>query len=354
MAEYDKLRAQQLVLRKAGILMGIGIAVFPDIAGTGPSKADAKSGRKLGGYESALVRVHPSGRVLVLSGSHSHGQGHATSFSQIAADYLGCEMEDIELIQGDTQTVPMGIGTWGARSVSVGGMAIAIACKRIVEKGKVLAAHLLECNVGDIQFKGKDYVIAGTDQKVSFRDIARHSYLGGNYPDGFELGWEATAFYDPVAKNYPTGAHLCVVAIDPATCEITLQKYFAVDDCGRIINPMIVEGQVHGGLAQGIGQALFEDCVYSEEDGQLLSGSFMDYCLPRASDLPSFGTAFQESLNPHNELGVKGGSESGTVGAPAAIGNAVVDALWHLGIRHIDLPITRDRLWHALKQREVA
>ncbi|MSQ70044.1 MAG: xanthine dehydrogenase family protein molybdopterin-binding subunit [Betaproteobacteria bacterium] len=349
MSEYEKLRSQQLQLRQEGVLMGIGVAVFPDIAGTGPSKADAKSGRKLGGYESALVRIHPSGRVLVLSGSHSHGQGHVTTYSQIAADYLGCDMDDIEVIEGDTQIVPMGIGTWGARSVSVGGMAIAVACKRVVEKGKILAAHLLECDAADIQFKDGAYMIGGTDRKISFREIAHHSYLGSNYPDGFELGWEATAFYDPLAKNHPSGAHLCVVIIDPATCEVKLRDYFAVDDCGRLINPMIVEGQVHGGLAQGIGQALFEDCSYDDENGQLLSGSFMDYCIPRASDLPSFRTAFQESLNPHNELGVKGGSESGTIGSPAAIGNAVVDALWHLGVRHVDLPITRNRIWQTLK-----
>lgn len=349
LSNYEALKQEQRGLREQGILMGIGIAVFPDIAGTGPSKADAKSGRKLGGYESALVRVHPSGRVLVLSGSHSHGQGHVTTYSQIAADYLGCHIEDIEVIEGDTQAVPMGIGTWGARSVSVGGMAIVTACKRVVEKGRILAAHLLECDASDIRFVKGSYVVAGTDREISFRSIAHHAYLGGNYPEGFELGLESTAFYDPVAKNYPSAAHLCVVIVDPLSGEIKLRNYFAVDDCGRIVNPMIVEGQVHGGIAQGIGQALFEDCFYDDESGQLMSGTFMDYGIPRAIDMPSFSSMFQETLNPNNELGVKGGSESGTIGAPAALGNAVVDALWHLGIRQIDQPMTRERVWRALK-----
>jgi carbon-monoxide dehydrogenase large subunit len=355
-ADYQGLRVEQEKLRADGILMGIGLASFLDKSGTGSSRNLAVRGGLHGGYESASVRVHSDGKVTVFSGSHSHGQGHATAFVQLAADSLGIPMENIELVQGDTDRVPFGNGTWGSRSASVGGVAIVMAAEKIIEKARKLAAHLLECAHEDIDYEDGVFRVRGTDRSVEFAEIADIAYHGARLPEDRSLtpGLEETMFYEPTDTNDPQAMHLAVVMVDRDSGVVRLRDYFTSDDCGRIINPMIVEGQIHGGLAQGIGQAMMEHVVYGDEDsagadGQLLAGSFMDYAMPRASDMPdNLELVFQEIPCPSNILGVKGGSETGTIGPPAAIGNAVVDALWHLGVRHVELPITSQNVWRAM------
>jgi carbon-monoxide dehydrogenase large subunit len=350
LAGYDALRREQAELRRRGVLMGIGLAAFIDKAGTGPSANLAKRGGLHGGWESAVVRVHSDGKVTVFAGSHSHGQGHDTAFCQIAADRLGLPIEHIRLVEGDTDAIPFGNGTWGARSVSVAGTAIFRASDKVIAKATRFAAHMLECAPGDVDYRRGAFRVRGTDRAVGFAAVADAAYHGAALPaDGsVDPGLEVTEFYDPPDTNDPQAMHLAVVIVDPETGSVRLRDFFAVDDCGTVINPMIVEGQVHGGLAQGIGQALLEHVVY-DRDGQLLSASFLDYAMPRAADLPSFHTAFIATPAPSNPLGVKGGSESGTIGAPAAIGNAVIDALWHLGARDIGLPITSESVWRALR-----
>jgi carbon-monoxide dehydrogenase large subunit len=351
LAGYDKLREEQQRLRQDGKYIGIGLATFIDCAGA-PSRVAAKIGRRIGGWDSALIRVHPSGKVTIFCGTHSHGQGHATSFTQIAADKLGIKIEDIELVEGDTDRCPFGHGTWGSRSLITSGMAIVTASDRIVEKCKVLAAHLLECEKGDIEYVAGEFRVAGTDAKKTIQEISSAAYHGASYPEDFELGLEASSFYDPLDRNFPSAMHLAVVEVDAATGKVLVRDYSVIDDCGRVINPMIVEGQVHGGLAQGIGQALMEDCTYDHESGQLVAASFMDYAMPRASDLVLFKVESQETLTPNNALGAKGSGESGTIGAPAAIVNAVVDALSPLGVKHIDMPLTTLTVWRAIRDAQ--
>ena len=348
LSSYQDLRREQERLREQGILLGIGLATFIDCAGA-PSRVAAKIGRRIGGWDSAFVRVHPSGKVNVFCGTHSHGQGHATSFTQIAADRLGIDIENIELVEGDTDRCPYGFGTWGSRSLITSGMAIVSASDRVIEKAKRLAAHLLECTEQDVEYVRGEFRVKGTDHKKTFAEIASSAYHGASYPEDFELGLEETVFYDPLDRNFPSGMHLAVVLVDQHTGQVRVRDYYVIDDCGTIINPMIVEGQVHGGLAQGIGQALMEDCTYDHATGQPLSGSFMDYAMPRATDFPSFQLQSQVTPTPNNALGVKGSGESGTIGAPAAVANAVVDALWHLGVRHIDMPMNSRNVWRACR-----
>jgi aerobic carbon-monoxide dehydrogenase large subunit len=349
LADYPALRREQAELRQRGVLMGIGLACFIDKAGTGPSANLGARGGLHGGWESAIVRVHSDGKVTVLAGSHSHGQGHDITFAQIAADRLGVDIEDIRLVEGDTDRAPFGNGTWGARSVSVAGTAIYRAADRVIEKAKKIASEALECAAEDIVHERGRFRVQGTDRSIAFAAVADLAYHGAKLsPHGsLKPGLEITEFYDPPDTNDPQAAHLAVVIVDPDTGAVNLRMLYAVDDCGMIINPMIVEGQVHGGIAQGIGQALMEQVVY-DRNGQLLTGSFMDYAIPRASDLPTFRTGFIVTPAPSNPLGAKGGSESGAIGAPAAIGNAVIDALWHLGVRDITLPITAETVWRAL------
>jgi carbon-monoxide dehydrogenase large subunit len=360
-ADYDALRAEQRRLRGQGVLMGIGLACFLDKSGTGSSRNLASKGGLHGGYESATVRIHSDGKATVFLGSHCHGQGHETAFTQIAADRLGLPIEDIELVEGDTSQVPFGNGTWGSRSASVGGAAIVQAADRVIDKARRLAAHVLECAGEDLDYAEDLFRVRGTDRAVSFADIADIAYHGSLLPLDRSLspGLEETVFYEPTDTNDPQAMHLAVVLVDAQTGRVTVRDYFTADDCGRIINPMIVEGQVHGGLAQGIGQAMMEHVIYGDgtgpgADGQLLTGSFMDYAMPRASDMPqNLGLVFQEIPCPSNALGVKGGSETGTIGPPACIANAVVDALWHLGVRHVTLPITSQTVWRALEAAKV-
>ena len=348
LADYPSLRKQQIELRRQNILMGIGLACFIDKAGTGPSANLALRGGLHGGWESAIVRVHSDGKVTVLAGSHSHGQGHDITFAQIAADRLKLDIDDIRLVEGDTDRIPFGNGTWGARSVSVAGTAIYRASDRIVAKARSIAAEALECAEPDIVHERGRFRVHGTDRSIGFAAVADLAYHGAKLGADGVPGLEVTEFYDPPDTNDPQAMHLAVVIVDPDTGAVALRALYAADDCGMIVNPMIVEGQVHGGMAQGVGQALMEHIVY-DRDGQLLTGSFMDYAMPRAADLPAFRTGFIATPAPSNPLGVKGGSESGTIGAPAAIGNAVIDALWHRGVRDIALPITAETVWRALK-----
>ncbi|MGE0649023.1 MAG: xanthine dehydrogenase family protein molybdopterin-binding subunit [Gammaproteobacteria bacterium] len=354
MANYDRLREEQARLRRQGLLMGIGSCCFFDMAGAGPVKMMNELGAKIGCYDVASVRVHPSGKITVFAGSHSHGQAHATTWAQIAADQLHCPIEDIDIVEGDTDRVPFGIGTWGSRSLSTAGMAVVTAADRIVEKAKTLAAHMLECAPADLELRDGAFNVKGTDRRISFAEVANAAYHSGDRPAGLEIGLEETAFYDPTDCNYPSAIHLCVVLVDPETGAVKLRGYWAVDDVGTIINPMVVEGQIHGGLVQGIGQALMEECAYDPETGQYLAGTFMDYAIPHAGDVPPFDIDTHFTREPSNPLGIKGAGESGTIGAPACVSNAVIDALWHLGVRQITQPMTPKKIWRAIQDAKGA
>ena len=350
--DYESLRKEQEAARAKGRLIGIGMGAFIRASGVGPSRPSAKLGALIGGYDVATMRVHPTGKVTVLAGSHSHGQSHATTYAQIAASKLGLKVEDIDIVEGDTDRVPFGLGTWASRSLTVAGTAITIAADRVIEKAKILAAHLLECAPADLEFADGAFTVKGTDRRISFTEVADAAYYGGDYPDGFELGLEETAYFDPADMNYPYGLHLAIVEVDRETGAVALKDYVAVDDVGVAINPMVVEGQRHGGIAQGVGQALMEHVCYDRESGQLVTGSYMDYALPRADDFPPLRLETLSLPTPTNPLGVKGIGELGASGPPAAIGNAVVDALWHLGVRQVDLPLTPERVWQAMRNAE--
>jgi len=296
------------------------------------------------------VRVHPTGDVTVLIGTHNHGQGHETTFAQIVSDKLGVPFNSIDIVYGDTDKVQFGMGTYGSRSLVVGGAALSKAGDKVIAKGKKIAAHLLEANDQDIEFENGVFAVAGTDRKKTFGEIALAAYVPHDYPlEVLEPGLEEQAYYDPVNFTFPGGAHIAEVEIDPDTCVAKLVNYTAVDDVGTVINPMIVAGQLHGGIVQGIGQALFESCIYDETSGQLLSGSFMDYCMPRADNLPKMTIETHSTPCAHTPMGVKGCGEVGTIGSPAAVMNAVVDALAHLGVSHVDMPATANRIWRAMQ-----
>jgi len=352
LTNYAALRREQAELRLRGEFIGLGFAGFIDCCGA-PSKAAKAIGRRIGGYDTMQIRVHPSGKVTLYCGTHSHGQGHETTFCQIAAEQLGIPMEDVLLVEGDTGRIPAGLGTWGSRSMFLMGPAISEGTRRVLGKMRILAAHLLDASVERVAYSGGRFLVQGTNRILSFKEVVKAAYSGHDTPKDFELGLDETVFYDPPDRNYPSGMQMAVVRVDPETGVVVIREFCAVDDCGRVINPMIVEGQLHGGVAQGIGQALMEECTYDPATGQLLAGSFMDYTMPRADDLPSIKFASQETLNPSNLLGVKGSGESGSIGAPAAVANAVVDALWHLGVRDIRMPMTSQRVWRAIQERKV-
>ncbi len=338
--------------KKRGKLRGFGLAHYIEACGIAPSNLVGQLGARAGLYESATVRVNATGSISVFTGSHSHGQGHETTFAQVVAEMIGIEATQVDIVHGDTARTPMGMGTYGSRSLAVGGSALVRATNKIINKAKKIAAHLLEAAEADIELKDGKFSVAGTDKSVDWAGVTLAAYVPHNYPlEDLEPGLEETAFYDPSNFTYPAGAYGCEVEVDPETGKVEVVSFAAADDFGNVVNPMIVEGQVHGGLAQGIGQALLENCVY-DESGQLLSGSYMDYAMPRADDLPNYKV--DHSCNTpctHNPLGVKGCGEAGAIGSPPAVVNAVIDALHragHTNITHIDMPLTPTRVWAAM------
>src|SRR6266545_2695185 len=351
MLDYTKFRADQTAERAKGRLIGVGFSTYIEACSIAPSKVVGALGAQAGLWESATVRVHPTGKVTVYTGSHSHGQGHETTMAQLAADQLGIAMDDVEIVHGDTGTVPFGMGTYGSRSASVGGTAIVMSLNKIKEKGKKIAAHLLEASPGDMDFANGQFYVKGSPQKaVPFGQVALVAYVPHNYPDGVEPGLDETSFYDPANFCFPFGAHACVVEVDPDTGAVKILRYLAVDDVGNVINPMIVDGMVHGGVAQGVAQALWEGALYDPDSGQLLTGSMMDYALPKADMLPMYETARTETPTPVNPLGVKGAGETGTIASTPAVVNAVVDALSGLGVDHIEtMPLTPERVWQTVQ-----
>jgi aerobic carbon-monoxide dehydrogenase large subunit len=354
---YKELRAQQAEGRKHGKYIGIGITTYLEACGLAPSALVGALGAQAGQWESALVRVAATGKVEVLTGSHSHGQGHETAFAQVVADELQIPVADVSLVHGDTARLPHGWGSYGSRSAPVGLSAITLACRKITDKAKKIAAHLLEASPEDIEHTGGNFQVKGVPERAkSFFDVSLMAHLAHNYPSDLEPGLEATHFYDPKNFVYPFGTHLAVVEVNPDTGQTKLLRYVCVDDCGPIINPLIAEGQVHGGVAQGLGQALLENTVY-DSSGQLVSGSFMEYTMPRADDMVQLEIGHTVTPSPHNPLGVKGIGEAGTIASTAAVANAVVDALMPFGVKHLDMPYTPEKVWriiHAHKLAEAA
>jgi carbon-monoxide dehydrogenase large subunit len=350
MLGYEKLRKQQKEAAKNGKLIGIGFSTYIEACGIAPSAVVGSLGARAGLFEVGQVRVQPTGKVSVFTGSHSHGQGHETTFAQVVADKLGISIDDVDIVHGDSDSVAFGMGTYGSRSLAVGGSAIIKSIDKIVEKGKKIAAHKLEANADDMTFANGKFTVKGTDKSLSFGDVALTAYVPHVYPKDLEPGLDFSSFYDPTNFTYPFGCHIAVVEVDQETGKVVLTRFVAVDDVGNIINPMIVEGQIHGGVAQGIGQALLEGAKYDGE-GQLTTGSYMDYCMPRADDFPMFETANQITPCPHNPLGVKGAGEAGAIGSTPAVVNAVIDALWSTGkkVKDIEMPLTSERVWAALQ-----
>jgi carbon-monoxide dehydrogenase large subunit len=352
-ADYAGFEKRRADAKAKGKLRGIGISTYLEACGIAPSAVVGSLGARAGLYESAAVRVHPTGTVTVFTGTHSHGQGHETTFSQIVADTLGIPMESVEISHGDTNKVQFGMGTYGSRSLAVGGSALVKALDKVVNKAKRIAAHLMEASVADVEFKDGSFRVVGTDKTVPFGQVALTAYVPHNYPiTELEPGLEETAFYDPLNFTYPGGCHICEVEIDPDTGATTVVNFTAVDDVGKVINPMIVEGQVHGGVAQGIGQALLETCVYDPKTGQLLSGSLMDYTMPRADDVPNLQVDHHATMCTHNPLGSKGVGEVGAIGSPPAVINAVLDALKDVGVQDIAMPATPHRVWQAIQNAQ--
>jgi carbon-monoxide dehydrogenase large subunit len=346
-AGFPPRRAEAL---NRGRYRGLGFAYYMESCGMGPAKLLSEQGCQAGQYEVGTVRVNPTGNVTVLTGSHAHGQGHETVYAQIVADTLGVDFEAIEIVHGDTDRVAYGIGTYGSRSIAVGGSALKISLDKVVEKARQIAAHLMEANPADIAFEEGVFRVAGTDLSRTFKDVVRAAYNPVDYPlDRLEPGLEMTTYFDPPNFTFPYGCHLCEVEIDPDTGKIEIKALAAVDDFGNQMNPMIVEGQIHGGLAQGIGQGMMELCAFDKESGQLLSGSLMDYALPRASDLPAMRIESIVTPCHYNPLGVKGCGEAGAIAGPAALVSAVLDALAPLGVTDIDMPATPERVWQAIQ-----
>jgi aerobic carbon-monoxide dehydrogenase large subunit len=349
MADYARFAKRRALARRAHRLRGIGMACYVESSGVAPSRFAGMLGARTGFFEAATIRVQPDGGIQALLGTHNHGQGHATSLAQILCSRLGVPLAKIDIVEGDTDLVPYGTGTFGSRSIAVGGSALDRAAGKIIAKGKLIAAHLLEASAGDIDFADGSFTVAGTDRRISFAEVAHAANVPHNFPlETLEPGLQETAVYDPPAFAFSNGAHVCEVEIDLATGETGVVAYWGVDDVGTVINPMIVDGQIHGGIAQGLGQALRELCAY-DRSGQLLSGSLMDYALPRAADLPFIESELDESQPcTHNPLGAKGCGEAGAIAAPAAIVGAALDALAPLGVTDIDMPLTPQAVWRAI------
>lgn len=352
LGDLGRFEARRKASEADGKLRGLGVNTYIEACGIAPSNLVGVLGSRVGLYDAATVRVNATGNISVMVGAHSHGQGHETAFPQVVAEMLGIDEGSVDIVHGDTSKIPFGMGTYGSRSLAVCGSAVVRATEKIINKAKKIAAHMLEASEQDIEFSEGQFSVAGTDKSVGFGDVALKAYIPHEFPlEEVEPGLEETAFYDPANFTYPAGAYACEVEIDPDTGKVSVERFTAVDDFGNVINPMIVTGQVHGGLAQGIGQALLENCTY-DENGQILSGSFMDYAMPRASDLPLYAVDHScQTPCTHNPLGVKGCGEAGAIGSPPAVVNAVINALHsggHTHVTHIDMPVSPSRVWAAI------
>ncbi|MGB3446966.1 MAG: xanthine dehydrogenase family protein molybdopterin-binding subunit [Xanthobacteraceae bacterium] len=343
--DYAGFPARKAKAKSEGKLRGIGLSCYIEACGIAPSKAVGSLGAGVGLWESAEIRVNPVGTIEVLTGSHSHGQGHETTFCQLVAERLGVPVSQISIVHGDTDKVQFGMGTYGSRSLAVGGSAIVKALEKVEAKAKKIAAHQLEASESDIVIENGEFKVTGTDKSIALPMVALAAYTAHNLPDGMEPGLKESAFYDPSNFTFPAGTYICEIEVDPGTGKTEFVNFVAADDFGRLVNPMIVEGQVHGGLTQGIGQALLESAVY-DDTGQLLTASFMDYAMPRADDVPSYKLQHTTTLCPGNPLGVKGCGEAGAIGASAAVINAITDAI---GNNQLEMPATPDRVWHAIR-----
>jgi len=349
---YDEFRERQERAREAGRYLGIGFSSYIEACGLAPSELAGQLGAQAGLWESSNVRMHPSGTVTAHVGTSGHGQGHDTTFAQIVSDVLGVDYDDVEIVEGDTDEIPQGMGTYGSRSAAVGGSALATSAMKIVDKAQQIAAHQLEASEADLEFENGEFHVAGApDRSMSIQAAAQASYLAHDIPDDMEPGLEETSFYDPENFVFPFGTHVAIVEVDPDTGDVDVERYLAVDDVGPQINPKIVEGQIHGGVAQGIGQALYEGAEF-DDNGTLTSGSMQDYAVPKSIHVPEMETAHTVTESPHNPLGVKGVGEAGTIAAPQAVVNAVTDALEPLGIDHVDMPLTAETVWRAIEDAE--
>jgi carbon-monoxide dehydrogenase large subunit len=348
--DYAGLRHEQEERRRSGdrIQLGIGISTFTEMCGLAPSRVLGSLDYGAGGWEAASIRMLATGKVEVITGASGHGQGHETAFSQIVADQLGVPYEDVEVLHGDTHVSPKGLDTYGSRSLVVGGIAIVKAAEKVVVKAKKIAAHLLEASEEDLEFSGGNFTVRGTDKGKSIQEIAFAAFMAHDYPEDMEPSLDSDAVYDPENFSFPHGTHLAAMEVDTETGQVRLRKYVCVDDVGTVVNPLIVEGQVHGGLAQGIAQALFEEATYDDQ-GTLVTGTLVDYTLPSAADLPSFDTAVVSTPATSNPLGVKGVGEAGTIASTPAIVNGVIDALRHLGVTNVEMPTTSQRVWRAIQ-----
>ena len=352
--DYDDLRERQAELRDEGRYIGVGFSSYIEACGLAPSKIAGSLGAQAGLWENGLVRMHPGGKVTAFCGTSGHGQGHKTTYAQIVADELGVPYDDVEIVESDTDEVPEGRGTYGSRSAAVGGSALSTSAGKVVEKARKIAAHQLEADEADIDFEGGEFSVSGAPERsMTIQEVTQQAYLAQDLPEGMEPGLEETAFYDPENFVFPFGTHAAVVEVDPESGEIEFENYVAVDDVGPQINPKIVEGQVHGGVAQGVGQALYEVAEY-DDNGSLVTGSMQDYTVPKAEHVPHMETDSTETPSPHNPLGVKGIGEAGTIAAPQAVVNAVVDALEPFGVDHIDMPLTNESVWQAVNDSAVA
>ena len=347
LADVAGFAARRAASEGKGRKRGLGYSCYIEACGLAPSNIAGALGARAGLFEAGEVRVHPTGTVTVFTGSHSHGQGHETTFAQVVAGRLGIPVENVEIVHGDTGRVPFGMGTYGSRSLAVGGTAIVKALDKVIAKGKKIAAHLLEAADTDVEFENGEFKVAGTDKKVPWGSVALTAYVPHNYPlDKLEPGLNENAFYDPTNFTYPAGSYICEVEVDTDTGKVKIESFVAVDDFGNVVNPMIVEGQVQGGVVQGLGQAMMEGCTYDIQSGQLMTGSYMDYAMPRAADVPNVTIATTVTPCSHNPLGVKGCGEAGAIGSPAAYINALTDAL---GVTDIAMPATRERVWRAAR-----
>jgi carbon-monoxide dehydrogenase large subunit len=351
---YDALRAEQVRRRETNdpVQLGIGISTFTEMCGLAPSRVLGALNYAAGGWEHAQVRVLPTGNIEVITGSSPHGQGHETAWSQLVADRLGVPFENVEVLHGDTQSSPRGLDTYGSRSLTVGGMAVLAAADKVIEKARVVAAHMMEASEEDIEFADGKFSVRGTEQSTTLGEIAFATFSAHNLPDGFEPNLDSDATFDPQNFSFPHGTHLAAMEVDTETGQVTIRKYVCVDDVGVVVNPLIVEGQVHGGLAQGLAQALYEEAVY-DDAGTLVTGSFVDYLVPSAPDLPHFTTARTETPSTTNQLGAKGVGEAGTIASTPAIVNGVLDAVRHLGVKDIKMPCSPARVWAALEEAKM-